>query len=237
MSRKRFVARVVVLVIAAASMFLSGCASAVKYKFSKDLQVSDRCVGECAVVDVFNDKRVEQERQGANRGRDGFSFTNDKNFKPDIPKQISVALADHLQKANVFHKAVVRDIDDDLENNAAEIAALRNEGFQYAVSGDLSHFYGYVSGAASSMTAGVLFGAIGAITEGLINPKFVGGEVVYKDVKIIDLNKGTLAWKGDIEDSFEEKSSFPDGQVIYSLRALKEANNKLVHVFKENSNI
>ncbi len=216
-------------------VFLSGCAAQVKYKFDKDMFVSPEPKHYAVVIDAFADNRPEREKEGKFYGKDGYAVINDKMFKKDIPLQVSQMLAEHLTKAKVFDSVKVVNVSDDLEVKPEEMTQLKDAGYSLVVIGKLNCFYGYYSDEVSASVSALLFGAVGAITEALMNPKTVGGKVEYGDVKIIDLVKGTVAWSGNVEHDFEKKEKFYDTPIGYVLKALKETNNNFSKQLSESN--
>jgi len=217
--------RILLLIVLA--WFLSGCAASIKYPVDKNVYKREVPLNYRTVVDIFKDTRPVEESDGSLHKINGIEVTPTKNkdFKPSMDTQISLMLADHFNKANIFKITEVRDIDDNLDTNQQEMEKLKAEGIDLAILAKMKHFYGYQSFSAAAGIA-PLFGLAGVLTEAIANPKTVGGKVEYGDVKVIDLGKQGILWQGNIEHSFDEKDVFYDGQIIYCLRALKEANNK-----------
>ncbi|MDD4910204.1 MAG: energy transducer TonB [Candidatus Omnitrophica bacterium] len=170
------------------------------------------------LVDVFEDARPAGERSGTGN-RKGFIYTNDKMFRDNVDVQISKMLAEHLRKARVFTSVEFRDI------NLEDAAMLNKDGVELVIDGDIRHFYGFQKGAAG---ASVLFGMVGVLAEAMANPKTVGADVEYGNIRVIDVAGRRILWEGNVRHSFEDKDVFYDGPAAYAVRALKEANNKFV---------
>ncbi|UCD15016.1 MAG: hypothetical protein JSV34_04645 [Candidatus Omnitrophota bacterium] len=211
-------------------LILTGCASTIRYAFNKGLYVSDKPLPYKVVVDVFEDIRPSEERDGTMYKHGVSLYTRDRSFKADIDKQISQMLVEHLEKAKVFNEVRVRDVNDNLEVDIEEMEKLEQEGIDFVITGNLEHFYGFQSGVSGVAYA---FGALGVLTEAIVNPKRVGGNVEYSDIKIIDVAKKEVLWRGNVKHDFEKKDVFYDGPVAYVLRALKEVNNKFVCKIKD----
>ena len=212
-----------------------GCASSVSYKFDKDMHKREKPLNYSAIVDVFEDTRPRTESAGYLDGKKDHAITSDNLFKPDIVRQVSDMLVKHLKEANVFKSVEVQNVDNELEKNSVAMNQLRSKGFDLVIIANLGHFYGYQSSMTSSGVS-VLFGVVGVLAESMANPKVVGAKVEYADVKIIDLNKQKVVWRGNFDHSFEERDTFYDGPVVYALRALKEVNNKFVKDFPISDN-
>lgn len=201
---------------------LSGCAASVRYAFDDKLYRRDEPMRYNVLVDVFEDMRPAVERSETSK-KEGLIYTNDKMFRGNVDVQISQMLVEHLRKARMFTAVELRDI------NSEDTAMLSKAGVDLVIDGDIRHFYGFQSGAAG---AAVLFGLVGVLTEALVNPKTVGGNVEYGNVKVIDVASGTVLWEGNARHSFKDKDTFYDGPVAYALRALKEVNNELTQELK-----
>lgn len=215
------------------ALLISGCAANVKYSMDKDIYKRDVPINRVAIVDVIEDVRPTEECEGIYYNSGDLTYSSDKQFKPNINRQASQMLVDHLNKARIFKVVELRDVDNDLEKNAAEMNLLHNQGIDLVIIGNLRHFYGYQSGVTSAAMAAGLFGLAGALTEAAINPKTVGGNVEYCDIKIIDLGNKGILWKGNINYEFKKKVTFPEATVSYSLLALKEGNNKFIKKLEE----
>jgi|GEM_PF-4449680 len=211
----------------------AGCATSIKYKVDKAQYKNAKPLDYTLAVDIVEDVRPAAEHDGTFYNTHDYYTTQDKRFKPGVGKQISQTLVDHFKAARAFTIIELRNVDNDLDKNPQEMELLRKEGVDLAVIGNLKHFYGFQSQSPAEVLAGVMFGAIGALTEMIANPRTVGGKVEYADVKIIDLDKKKILWQGSIEHEFREKDTFYDGQKAYALRALKETNNKFVKKIRE----
>ncbi len=204
---------------------LSGCATPVKYGINKDLYRDNKPSQHKVLVDVFNDKRPLSERELSVNQDNKFLWTIDKNFTPDVALQASQMLAEHLRATNLFQDVKLEDIADNFIVDEKSTTLITQGGIDIVVVGDLSHFYGFQSQGAE-MIAGVLFGAVGVLTDAMLNPRQVGGCVEYDNVKIIYLPQKRILWEGKIAYDFNEKDTFYDGPPVYALRAFKEANNR-----------
>lgn len=204
-------------------LFLSGCAANIKYAFDKDLYKKDEPMNYAVIVDVFKDNRPSEERDGNFRKKEGYLSTGNKDFKPEVEKQISGMLVEHLKSARIFKHIELKDVPDNLDLDIDTMQQLQQEGVDLAILGNLEHFYGYQSGSAGGA---VMFGLVGVLTEAMINPKTVGANVEYSNVKIVDLKNKKILWQGDIEYNFEDRVTFYDSPVIYALRGLKKLNDK-----------
>lgn len=207
---------------------LSGCATTIKYPFTKDLYVSPKPLVCNTIVDTFEDVRPEEEHNGTLKFSNisSCTFTSDKDFKSCVNVQISEMMVEHFKKAQLFTNVELKDVNNDVGQNITEIEKLRTEGFDLVIFGKIKHFYGFQTGTGSASTA-ALFGLAGILVEALANPKTVGGNVEYGDIRIFDLNTKQILWQGDIGHEFKEKDAFYNGPVAYALQALREANNKL----------
>lgn len=223
---------VLICVMALCLPLVSGCAASVKYCLDKDVYRSDAPVNSRAVLYTFKDIRPDAEHSGTMDLPDIHMYTKDQNFSPDIDKQISRMLVAHLDKAGIFQKIEFRDMPDDASLEAA-IRQLDQQGVDYVITGDIAHFYGYQSG--SSGAAGSLFGALGVIAEAIANPKTVGGEAAYRNVKVVNVNNGATIDLGDVSYEFEDKVKMYETPVAYSLRALKGANNEFAKKLEESA--
>jgi len=216
------------LVLLVPFIFLTcGCATPIKYNLGKGIYEGENPTNYTLAVDVFQDLRPSGESDGTIVKDKGPTFvsTQDKNFTPDIDRQISGMLVEHLNKANIFKQVELRDVDNAIYSNSGLMSSLNAEGIDLVMLGNLSHFYGYMDMGASTIAA-VAFGLVGALTEAIINHKTVGANVEYSDMKIIDLRNKQIIWEGNIGHEYEEKVVFYDSPVAYSLRGLREANNK-----------
>ncbi len=207
-------------------LLLVGCATttAINYKLDNTVK-GDKTISKNVVIDVFNDLRSDEEKAGLLTLGKEIAQTKDKDFKPDVNVQISQMITKHLEKSGLFNSVALEDIDDDIDQNVESMTKLTSEGKDIAIVGNINHFYGYQT---KPNQLGGMFGLVGTFTEAFANEKKVGAKTEYVDVKVIDLNKQSVVWQGNIEYEFDEKDTFYDGQVIYSLRGLKEANKKLV---------
>lgn len=210
-------------------LFVSGCASNIVYEVDKDMYASVKRMNYNVVIDVFEDKRPEEEHSGIWMDKEGkeqkvFDYTADKNFNNNVAKQITEMLATHIKEANLFDKVELRDID-----KQKDIETLNKEGRDIVIVGDLEHFYGFQN--KSSSILGVLLGPISVAIE-MANKKNVGGYVSF-NIKVLDAKRNKVVWQGTIEDKFEEKDAFFKGPVAYALRSLKQANNRFIEVLEK----
>lgn len=212
-----------VFVVLSLFLFLTGCASTIKYSFTNDLYKREMPMDYNVIVDVFEDIRTQDEHDGIFQTNDKFMYTKDKDFKPDVNLQISKAIADHLTESKMFNAVKVEDVDNGLYQDIEAMEILKNRGVDLVITGDIKHFYGFLSGSAGTSVA---LGVLGVLAEAMANPKTVGANVEYDNIKIIDLNNKQVLWQGGLKHDFREKDTFYDSQVIYALRALKEVNNK-----------
>lgn len=204
---------------------VSGCATTVKYSFDNSLYRRNAPLNYCVLVDNFEDGRPAIERDGTvYKGKD-VSCTADKNFKPNVNTQISQMLVEHLNKAQLFNAVQFKDVDDNLYQAPDEMDKLSKQGIDLVITGNINHFYGYMSNPAA---VAYLFGLAGAFAEMAANPKTVGADVEYGNIKIIDVKNKKVLWEGDVKYNFEDKVTFYDSPVAYALRGLKSVNEKLV---------
>jgi TonB family protein len=209
-------------------ILLSGCAANIKYAVDKKPEEKPVAHNYVVLIDIIDDERPPEEHTGKMTSDTDYMYTKDKNFKAGIDAQISQMLAEHLAKSRIVRTVEVKNVDNDLDKNTAEMEALHNQGVDLVIIADLKHFYGYQNGANTAMMAGVLGGLVGAFTEMIVNPKNVGGNVEYCNIKIISLHNKEILWSGDINHKFQDKDVFYDGQVNYALQALKGANAKVI---------
>jgi len=101
---------------------------------------------------------------------------------------------------------------------------LAQEGVDIVMTAQLAHFTGFQSG---TNPAGMMFGALGVLTEAIANKKSVKGQVEYRDLRIIDIKQQRVLWTGNIGHQFERQEVFYNGHVAYALEALKDANGKV----------
>lgn len=212
--------------------FCAGCATAIKYNVDKNQYKDVKSLNYKAIVDVIEDCRGQEEHEGYFLNKHEFFCTNDKSFKQGIDKQVSQMLVNHLKATKLFNGIELRNVDNDLDKNIQEMEMLKNNGIDFVIIGNLKHFNGFQS-QSSTEVIGMMFGLVGTLTDMLANPRTVGGNVEYSDVKIIDTGKEKILWEGSIAHEFKEKDTFYDGQNTYALRALKEANNKFAKQLRE----
>lgn len=212
-------------------LFLSGCATLIKYPLDKETSVVDVPLSYKVAVDIFEDVRPAEERDGTlqKNTKNKILFTQDKNFKPDIEKQISQMLVDHLDKTKLFTSAKLMDISNDIAQSDQEMETLVQQDIDIAILGKINHFYGYM---ANPNSTAMLFGLVGVLAEMVANPKKVGAKVEYKDIKILDLKNKKILWEGKIEYDFEEEDTFYDAPATYALEGLKKANTKFIYKLK-----
>jgi curli biogenesis system outer membrane secretion channel CsgG len=216
----------IVIVIA---LCLNGCATAVKYSFDKNLYRRNTPMDYSVVVDVLEDTRPQAEHDGTVYNKKDFSCTKDKGFKPYIDLQISQMLVAHLNEARLFNSVELRDIENNLHENSEEMEKLRQQDIDLAITGNIKHFYGFQS---NPVAVGAVFGLVGVLAEAMANPKTVGAEVEYGDIRVIDINENSVLWTGDIEYGFEKEDIFYDGPRAYVLQGLKSANEKAVYTLE-----
>ena len=211
------------------TLIATGCAAPIRYGFDKNLYRRAEPKSLTAVVDLFQDLRMEDERDGTFSATKRYLYTKDKLFKKNIDRQVSDALVKHLQKARMFEEVAFQDFDDDLFESPEKMAALKAQGFDVAIQGDLYHFYGYRSGAG----AAAFFGLAGILTEALVNHKVVGGRAAYGEVKFVDLNSASSVWQGNFSYDYEDRVVFYGEPPSYAIQALKEINDQLTKKLDE----
>lgn len=206
------------------SLFFSGCASSIKYKFDKNLYTTNNTMHYRVLIDIFEDVRPQEEHDRTFIQEKRVYTSGDNMFKGNISQNVTLMLAKHLMKVKIFDKVEVEDVSNDLEQRADEMQSLATKGIDLVILGNLKHFYGYQSPSYGGLL--VCLGPLGPLMEAAANPKTVGGEVEYAGIKIVDLREKKILWRGNINYTFEEKDIFYDGSPAYALRALKEVNNK-----------
>jgi len=210
-------------------IMLSGCVTTAKYKMTDDVYVRQEPVNQKLVVDVFKDVRPEDEQMGRIEGKEkGFYITENKMYKPDLGRQISAMLSKHLKEGRILEDADVMDVDDDLQTKLDAMAALVDQGFDYALTGELSHYIGYQSGKTSTAVAAIGFGLIGALVEAAANPKSVGGYAAYDGLQLLNLHTGEIIFKEDMEYRFDKEEKMYDGHIAYAAQALRGLNNQVI---------
>ena len=211
------------------AIITTGCGVPIKYGFDKSLYRRAEPKNLKAVIDLFQDLRTEDEHDGTFSATKKYLYTKDKLFKKNIDQQVSDALIKHLQKAKMFDEVVFQDFDDDLFESPGKISALKAQGFDVAIQGDLYHLYGY----RSSSGVASFFGLAGLMIEALINHKVVGGRAAYGEVKFIDLNSGLGVWQGNFSYDYEDRVIFYGEPPSYAIKALKEINDQLTQKLDE----
>ena len=205
---------------------LTGCATAVQYGYDSTLYSKKAPHELQALIKPFQDLRTPDEHDGTFSATKDYFYTQDKIFKKDIGAQVTKAVKKHLEKAKVFKKVEIREL-----NGAADdpkiLEELKDSGFDILISGDLHHFYGYQSGKISSRTAS-MFGLAGYLTEAMANKKIIGGRASLGDVKVIDVKAGKILWQGNIDYDYEKKITFYLDPQTYAIEALKMVDDKLV---------
>jgi hypothetical protein len=189
---------------------MSGCATAISYRLPASAAMRRTPLPYRVIVGVFPDERPERERISP-VGTRGFRAiradrsTSDKQFKPDVPRQIAMALAVHLQQSKLVGTAIVQDVEDGLEQQPDRLHALAQERVDLVITGRLAHFAGYRD----------------------------RGRVEYRDVKLIDVADHGVLWQGTISHAVERTGWFSGGSVAHVLEALREANQQLAETVRQ----
>lgn len=217
-----------VVVLVCSMLGMAGCASTTPIRYKMDARpLRPTPHAQRLLVAVFEDARPSMERvRKDDFGQQDFD-TSDKDFKPEITRQITTALAEHLKRAHVVQTYFVEDVPGDLATNPDAMNALAANGIEVALIGRLTHFRGFQHG---MMPGAMLFGLAGFLVETVANPKYVGGHVAYSPLTVIDVKRQRVLWQGEVEHQFDDKQTFYKGHVTYALDALKEANAKVAQV-------
>lgn len=221
-----------VMVLVCSMLGMVGCASTtpIRYKVTA-LPTTPIPHGQRLLVAVFDDARPETERiRKPDFGQRDWD-TSDKDFKPDVPRQLATALAEHLKRAGVVQEeCLIEEVPADLATNGEAMQALAARGIDVVLMGRVMHFRGFQHG---MMTSAVFFGLAGVLTEAITNPKYIGGHAAYSPLMLVDVERQRVLWQGDIEHQFDDKQTFYKGHVAYALEALKETNTKVARVVED----
>lgn len=211
-------------VLALTCLSLAGCATAIRYTYDRSL-FRPKPFQYRAVVDVFEDARTKSERMGLSEEGTVEIYTTDHDFEPNVARQISEALAKHLNKARYFQMVSVDDVPDDIDLDPEKMKAWADKGIDIVIVGRIKHFYGYQT---EPSPMGVAFGLIGAVTEMVANPKKVGGKTAYSPIKVVDLRNQRVVLNEEMEKSFDTTVTYYRGQAAYALDTLKEINHEFL---------
>lgn len=212
------------------SVLCTGCATTIAYTYDRSL-FRPEPFRYRAVVDIFEDARSKSEKMGLSPEGTVEIYTTDHDFKPDVPRQISEALAKHLSKARYFQAVSVADVPDGIDSDPEKMKAWADKGIDIVIAGRIKHFYGYQT---EPSPMGVAFGLIGAVAEMVANPKHVGGKTTYSPIKVVDLRNQRIILEEEMEKSFDTTVKYYRGQAAYALDTLKEANHEFLRKLEKN---
>lgn len=213
-----------IVVVLPGVLLLSGCASTIAYTYDRSL-FRPKPFQYRAVVDFFEDTRTKSEKIGLSPEGTAEIYTTDEDFQPNIPRQASEALAKHLSKARYFQTVSVADVPDDIDTNPEEMKAWADKGTDIVIMGRIKHFYGYQT---EPSAMGMAFGAIGALTEMIANPKKVGGKTTYSPIKVVDLRNQKILLEEELESSLDTTVTCYRGQAAYAIDTLKQVNHEFL---------
>jgi hypothetical protein len=212
-----------------AALMMAGCARTTPIRYKMDARpLRPTPHVQRLLVAVFEDARPSTERtqKAADFGQRDLE-TSDKDFKPEVTRQIATALAEHLTQAQVAQTCLVEDVPADLASHPEALNALAAKEIDVVLTGRLTHFRGFLHG---MMPGAMLFGLAGVLVETVANPKYVGGHVAYSPLTVIDVKRQRILWQGEVGHQFDDKQTLYKGHVAYALDALKEANAKVAQI-------
>lgn len=187
-----------------------------------------------AVV-AFGDARPNEEYWGEKFVNRYIWETNQKSFHKNIGLWVSTQATKTLRKDFGFVNAEAVAAPVFMEKNLDYLRELDLKGFDVAIMADVSHLHGYVYEMTRSELVTVSFfrNLFGFFIQNAMDPKNMGGDAGYNQVKVIECKTQNILWQGDFRYVFDEQTKVVLSPKKYAYQALDEVNQRLGKKIKE----